>query len=85
MFYYKIIIGCTILFLMLSIAILSVYQEYLYIEDLNKMEVYSYRKKEAVDIVLQQLLDFSFSENLLLEGDSAEYNSHKRKYIIAVR
>ena len=84
MFYYKIIIGCTILFLMLSIAILSVYQEYLYIEDLNKMEVYSYRKKEAVDIVLQQLLDFSFSENLLLEGDSAEYNSHKRKYITTI-
>lgn len=77
MFYYKIIIGCTILFLMLSIAILSVYQEYLYIEDLNKMEVYSYRKKK--------LLILSYSNYLISHFLKIYYWRGTVQNIIAIK
>lgn len=57
-----------------------VYQEYLYIENLNKIDVYIYKKRKTIDDVLHRLFDFSFSENILLSKESKEYNDHKTRY-----
>lgn len=79
----KILFGYVSLLTLLGIIVLLVWIEHHKMEVLKKNELILYRKREAVNQTIEKLLDFSFSDNFLLLGDSANLDEYQLKRKLA--
>lgn len=79
----KIIIGYAFLLISLSAIIALVWFEHRKMEELNKSELYIREKNEAVNLTFEKLLDFSFSDEILLIRDKEKFDEYQIKRKIA--
>lgn len=75
----KILSGYVSLLTLLCIIVFLVWIEHQKMEALKKDESNLYQKREAVNQTFEKLLDFSFSDNFLLLGDSANLYEYQLK------
>lgn len=80
----KIIIGYMLLLISLGTIIGFVWFEHLKIEEINKNELYIGQKNKAIYQAFEKLLDFSFSDEILLIRDESKLDEYQMKSKMAI-
>lgn len=79
----KIISGYVLLLILLGIIVSLVWLEYWKINNLNHNELRTIQKREAENLTFEKLLDFSFSNDILLLKDDNKLDEYRMKREVA--